>query len=149
VKTVFDKNTRLELIERINSLTESSKPLWGKMNVGQMIKHCALWEEMIHQNKEYKRVFIGRLFGKALLKKEMATPGMRKNNPTIPELVVTDTDIPFSTEKEKLVALVNKYEQYSPPDLSFIHPFFGKMTRDEVGRFAYKHIDHHLRQFAS
>jgi hypothetical protein len=148
VKTVFDKNTRNELILRINSLTGNSQPLWGKMTVGQMIKHCALWEEMIHQNKKFKRVFIGRLFGKALLKKEMANPTMRKSNPTIPELVVTDTDIPFSSEKEKLIALINRYEQYSHPDYSFVHPFFGKMTREQVGQFAYKHIDHHLRQFA-
>ena len=27
------------------------------------------------------------------------------------------------------------------------HPIFGEMNRDEWGKIAYKHIDHHFRQF--
>lgn len=29
----------------------------------------------------------------------------------------------------------------------FMHPFFGKITREQIGYLAYKHDDHHLRQF--
>jgi len=28
-----------------------------------------------------------------------------------------------------------------------MHPFFGKMTKEQVGYLAYKHTDHHLWQF--
>ena len=51
MNTIFDKTTRDELINRINSLNENSMAQWGKMNVYQMIKHCRLWEEMM-QNKQ-------------------------------------------------------------------------------------------------
>lgn len=46
VKTIFDKETRAELLKRVNSLNENSSRHWGKMNVYQMIKHCILCEEM-------------------------------------------------------------------------------------------------------
>jgi hypothetical protein len=36
-------------------------------------------------------------------------------------------------------------KNYSNED--FIHDFFGKMTKEQIGVFAYKHTDHHLRQF--
>lgn len=58
MKTVFDKETRDELIARIGSLNEKSKGLWGKMNVYQMIKHCSIWEEMMQSDQNLKRVFI-------------------------------------------------------------------------------------------
>jgi hypothetical protein len=27
------------------------------------------------------------------------------------------------------------------------HTFFGKITKEQAGQLAYKHADHHLRQF--
>ncbi|MEO6305792.1 MAG: DUF1569 domain-containing protein [Bacteroidia bacterium] len=51
----------------------------------------------------------------------------------------------MSKEKNKWVSLIEHYEKFSNPD--FIHPFFGKMTEAQIGVMAYKHSDHHLRQF--
>ena len=47
MKSIFEKEIRDGLINRINSLTENSQAQWGKMNVYQMIRHCRLWEEMM------------------------------------------------------------------------------------------------------
>lgn len=30
---------------------------------------------------------------------------------------------------------------------AYLHDFFGKMTREQIGIFAFKLMDHHLRQF--
>ena len=148
MKTIFDKSTRGELINRINALNENSTAKWGKMNVYQMLKHCTLWQEMILQNKKYKRAFIGLFLGKMLLKNEVKDDRpMKQNNPTIPELKISETNGDIESEKIKLISLMNEYSQYSFPDFSFVHPFFGKMTKEQIGYHAYKHIDHHLRQF--
>ena len=45
----------------------------------------------------------------------------------------------------KWIALIEGYAQYSNTD--FVHAFFGKMTKEQVGIMTYKHTDHHLRQF--
>lgn len=39
VKNLFDPAVKHEIIVRINKLAPESKPLWGKMNVAQMLAH--------------------------------------------------------------------------------------------------------------
>ncbi len=150
MKTVFDKATREELVKRINTLDESRKAQWGKMNVNQMLTHAALWDEMVIRNKKYKRPLIGVLLGGLFLKKELKDDRpMRHNNPTIPDLEIKEVSGDVATLKKRWISMINEYGMYSFPDHSFVHPFFGKMTKEQVGHFAYKHTDHHLRQFKS
>ena len=147
MKTIFDKATRDELIVRINTLNENSTAQWGKMNVYQMLKHCTLWEEWIASNKKHKQQFIGRLFGKMALKNVLKDDApLRRNTPTLSELRIKDNG-DVESEKKKWIALIEQNAHFSNPD--FVHSFFGKMTKEQVGQMAYKHTDHHLRQFNS
>ena len=145
MKTVFDKITRDELIARINTLDENNTAQWGKMNVYQMVKHCGLWEEMISGRLKCKRSFLGRVFGQMALKGFLKEDILRPNSPSAPELMVRDNDGSVSSEKTKWIALIEENANFSNP--YFMHPFFGKMTKEQIGFLAYKHIDHHLRQF--
>ncbi len=147
MRTIFDDDVRGQIIGRLNKLTAENQPLWGKMSPAQMVKHNRLWEEMIHENKLFSRPLIGRLIGPLILKKVLRTPEFRKNSPTIPEMLVTDVDVDLNEERGQLIALLNSYPKYHWPDNSFIHPFFGKMTREQIGKMAYLHLDHHLKQF--
>jgi hypothetical protein len=148
MKTIFDDTTREEIINRIDTLNEKSTAQWGKMNVYQMLKHCVLCEAMYLGKKKYNRKFIGLLFGRIGLKNLMKdeTP-LQRNAPTSNAFKVTETDGDIQAEKKKWVALIKEYEHYSNED--FVHWFFGKMTKEQVGYFVYKHTDHHLRQFNS
>jgi len=148
MKTIFDKTTRDELITRINTLDESSKAAWGKMNVYQALKHCTLWDEWVQSGKANKQAFIGRLFGSMALKKVLKNESpLGHNSPTLPELRIKETSGDIAAEKKKWISLINEYAHFSNP--GFIHTFFGKMTKEQVGQMAYKHADHHLRQFNS
>jgi Protein of unknown function (DUF1569) len=147
MKTIFDPATKNELIARISSLNENSTAQWGKMNVYQMVKHCVLWEEMALGKKKYKRSFIGYLFGKMALRNIIKDEKpLARNTPTVPEFKVKENGN-ISDEKAKWVSLIQEYAHFSNHD--FEHPFFGKMTKEQIGYMAYKHIDHHLRQFNS
>jgi hypothetical protein len=88
---------------------------------------------------------MGRLFGKMALKNVLKDEAhLRKNTPTIPELKI-DSDGDLAAEKAKWSERMKAYEAFSNDD--FIHPFFGRMTREQIGYVVYKHADHHLRQF--
>lgn len=146
MKTVFDKQTRDDLIGRIESLNENSTAQWGKMNVYQMLKHCTIAEEMYLGKTQYNRTFLGRLFGKIALKNLLKDEKpMSKNAPTSAHFIVNETTGDVTAEKKKWIALINEYAEYSNDE--FEHWFFGKMTKEQVGQFVYKHTDHHLRQF--
>jgi hypothetical protein len=129
---------------RINKLTENSKAQWGKMTVGQMMKHCTQWEELALGKQNYKQSFIGKLFGKIALKDMLKDVPMKKNVPTVPSFKIKG-NVDVAEEKKKWIALMKEYDHYSSD--GFFHPFFGKLTKEQAGFMGYKHIDHHLRQF--
>src|SRR5579871_2688789 len=118
MKTIFDKSIREQVIERINSLNENSIAQWGKMNVSQMIKHCAQWDEMALGKTLYKQSFIGKLFGKIALKDMLKDEPVKKNLPTVPSFKIT-TSGDVASEKKKWISLLNEYEHY--PIDTFIH----------------------------
>ncbi|MEO6550453.1 MAG: DUF1569 domain-containing protein [Ferruginibacter sp.] len=145
MKTIFDQTTRDEIINRINTLNENSSVQWGKMNVCQMVKHCTLWEQMIQGDKIYKQAFIGLLFGKMALKTVLKDESpLKRNTPTIGEFVIKESTCNLSLEKSNWITSIKEYSNFHKP--TFLHPFFGKMTREQVGYLVYKHVDHHLRQ---
>ena len=147
MKTIFDPATTEQLIERIRALQPGNKAAWGKMSVWQMLKHCTLSEEMFLGKKVYKRLFIGRLFGAMVLKGMLKNENpLRKNQPTHPVLKIAGEGN-FEAERSKWIGLLKEYQHFS--DQYFVHPFFGKMSKVQVGQFVYKHTDHHLRQFGN
>ncbi len=146
MKSILDINTTTELIERIKLLKPTDKAQWGKMDAFQMLKHCTMSEEMYQGKTAYKRLFIGRLFGRMGLNGVLknADP-MKKNQPTHPDFMVKGSG-DFEAERQKWIALLQAYQQFQP--LGFVHPFFGAMTKEQIGQYVYKHTDHHLRQFS-
>jgi|SRR5690554_54141 len=148
MRTIFDINTRTALIGRIEKINEENKAKWGKMNVFQMLKHNTYWNRWIlgKENHTYKQAFMGKLFGKIVLKKMIKDEKpFDKNIPTSSQFKAKDLNGDLEKEKAKWISLIKEYENYQNPN--FVHDFFGKMTKEEIGILVHKHCDHHLRQF--
>lgn len=147
MKSVFYKDTRDEVVSRINSLNEASKAQWGKMTVAQMVRHCTLCEEYYYGNISVKRSFLGRLLGKIAIKSILKddASGFRKNASTPLQFKVSEINLDLETEKANWKSFMEKYETFK--NERFKHWFFGEMTKEQLGQFIYKHTDHHLRQF--
>jgi len=145
MKSILDQPARQELITRINQLDENSKAQWGKMNVYQMLKHCVLCEELYLGKTKHRRAFMGRIFGRAglknILREDKPFP---MNAPTSDAFKVKEETGDIESEKKRWITLIEEYGNYSN---DFVHWFFGRMNKDQVGQFVYKHNDHHLRQF--
>lgn len=145
METIFNQKTVDGLTDRINQLKTTNNAQWGKMNAYQMLKHCTLNEEMFQGKRQYKRLFMGKLFGRMALNGILKDDKpMKKNQPTHPEFKIKGNGN-FETEKAKWIDLLNGYNGFS--NTNFVHPFFGKMTKEEIGKYIFKHTDHHLRQF--
>ena len=146
MKQLFDAEVRAEVIKRINSLETSSTALWGKMSVHQMVKHCIIWDEWVQGTHKpvYKQLLIGWIFGRMALKGNVKDDRpIKKNMPTGRDFTVKEEGGDLEVLKSAWIALLGGYAHYSNP--AFVHDFFGRMTRDEIGIFAYKHADHHLQ----
>lgn len=146
MNSVFETSIREELIKRINSLKDNHNAQWGKMNAFQMAKHCTHCDDMFLGKIKIKRVLIGRLIGKMILKKSLKDNSpFGKNSPTAPILTTTNDSGDIELQKKEWISRIEEYAHYNNPN--FVHPFFGAMKKDQVGYFVYKHTDHHLRQF--
>lgn len=113
-----------------------------------MVRHCTMCEEMMQGQIIIKRVFIGRLLGKMILKKVLKDERpFGKNAPTSSILKTVGQTGDIQQQKKEWI---NRIEQYAGfTNLDFVHPFFGPMTKEQIGFFVYKHTDHHLRQFSA
>jgi hypothetical protein len=148
MKSIFDKSTREELIDRITSLNDNGSAQWGKMNAYQMVKHNTYWNGWIlgKENHAYKQAFLGKVFGRLALRKMIQDEKpFDKHIPTSSQFQVKETKGDLEAEKLKWISLTQAYENYANPD--FVHDFFGKMTQEQIGILVFKHSDHHLRQF--
>ncbi|MBT8186732.1 MAG: DUF1569 domain-containing protein [Croceitalea sp.] len=147
MKSLFDTIAHQELLDRINKLNKNSKANWGKMTVGQVMRHCqfplnlALGKESIPEpNPIMKFMFKG-------FKKSMYNDKPWKHNlPTVKQFKVVE-DHDFDEAKQALIELVNKFHEEKTRTTWEPHPSFGSFTPEQWGQMQYKHLDHHLRQF--
>lgn len=145
MKSLFDLEVQQEILERIDNLSESKKPLWGKMNSSQMLYHCQCPLQIALGKKDYglkPNFFFKLLFKKSLYNDKL----WRKNLPTVRQFKILDNKN-YSNEK---IVLIDLIQEFSTKDTTYPfpeHPAFGKFTNEQWGQMQYKHLDHHLRQF--
>lgn len=149
MKSIFDQNTREEIIARIDSLNLQHKAQWGKMTVTQMVRHCALCDEYYFGKISISRSALGLLFGKSAIKKILKdeNSSFARNAPTAPQFKVNEKIDDLSSEKENWKAVIRHYATYN--EENFVHWFFGKISKEQMGQFIYKHSHHHLQQFGA
>lgn len=146
--SLYSESTIAELKSRIDQIDPSASPLWGKMTAYQMVRHCILAEQLYLGQLKEKRTFIGRLFGKIALR-QMLKPDSQapKNSPTHPKLVIKDS-VEIGPQIQEWKTLLDQYPGMAgKKDAKVLHPFFGTLDHSQIDTMAYKHIDHHLRQF--
>ena len=147
MESLFVQATTDKLVYRIKKLQPDSRPLWGKMNVGQMLAHCQMPLKIAVKDIKPKRSFVGMLFGSIVRKRVLNEKPFAKNLPTDKTFVFTDQRN-VEEESQKLIELIQRFNTVGPEGITKDpHPFFGSMTPDEWSLLTYKHTDHHLRQF--
>jgi len=150
MRTIFNQIDRREIISRIQLLNEHSRNQWGRMNVYQMVKHNVIWSEWIlgKDGHSTKQTIMGKLFGRKSLQRMIRDfKPLPKYVPTSSRFKIREKEGSLDDVKQQWRDLVLELEDFDND--KFLHDFFGVMTKGEVGILAYKHFDHHLRQFGA
>ena len=146
--SILNKNNRVEIVSRMQSLSASSTGRWGSLNVAGMLQHLRLSARMtlgeLPTVSANKRAF--QMFPlKHLILYVLPFP---KGAPTATELKPV-TVASFEEERTALLELLERIGtgplEGSGPD----HPLFGPLTWREWGVVTYKHANHHLKQFGA
>jgi hypothetical protein len=149
IENMFDPKGKEKMLHRINSLTPDSKALWGKMTVDQMLAHCNVAYEIVHEpGKHSPPGIVGKFFARVFAKGTvMGDKPYQKNSPTAPMFVIKDPKN-FEKEKARMIAYINKtFEQGAGHYEGLENMTFGKLSAKEWNTLFSKHLDHHLRQF--
>ncbi len=145
IKDLFDPAVKQEIIDRINKLTPDTERKWGKMNVSQMLAHLQAPIEVAYDTRIVKGNLLIKMMVPFFKSSLYNDKPWKTSLPTDKTFITTGEVKDFETEKNKLLGLVEKFSESAIRDTP--HPIFGKMTNMQWSNAAWKHIDHHLRQF--
>ncbi len=149
MKNILRDADRKEVLERIGRVRPDSERRWGRMSPHGMVCHLAdsfagvLGERAISDRST--------LFGRTGMKWiALSTPfPWPKGVPTMPEADQERQGTPPVDFDADLARMLDLAESFGArlDEATMRHPIFGRMTRAEWGRWGYRHVDHHARQF--
>jgi len=145
---IFLPETTNEFIRRINCLSGNEKPLWGKMNVGQMFSHCCLpYQQILGENTDRPPLFMRTLMQWFFRKSMTNDQPYKQNLPTGPAFIRSGIH-EVESERQALIAYVEAIANFGADRMAAIPSLsLGKLSAEEWSNMLYKHLDHHLRQF--
>jgi hypothetical protein len=148
MKNMFEATAVQEIKARLVRLKPESHRQWGTMDAPEAVEHCARGMELALGDRKPPRKFMGRVLGPIIKPLALGNDEpMRRNSPTIEELVVADAG-DLEMRRERLNTLIDRFLTAGPGGCtSHPHSFFGRLTPDQWAELMYKHLDHHLRQF--
>ena len=144
--SLWEERSRRSLAERAGRLTPDRRAQWGKMTCPQMLTHVndQLRMSMGEIPAKDRRVPVRYPPLKQLIIFSLPWP---QGVPTAPELLTRiDTSV-WATEVEAFGKLLAQFAARGPNETWPSHPAFGTLSRQGWGVLAYRHVDHHFRQF--
>lgn len=136
--------------KRLASLTPDAERRWGRMSPHQAICHQADALEMAlgrRPSTPRKPSMPLPLLKFVALRLPVAWP---QGVPTVKE---ADQEIDgtqpgdFDEDRDRVDQLLQEFAQAPDNTKQLVHPIFGRLSVADWGRWAYRHSDHHLRQF--
>lgn len=145
MNSLFDPEARGRVVARVGRLTPGAVRQWGQMSVAEVQVHLAGQLRMALGELPVapKRVPLRYPVLKQLAVYWLPWP---KGAPTAPELRATPP-AEWESDRAALLELIERFAARGPREKWPDHPAFGRLSGRAWGVLAYRHLDHHLRQF--
>jgi hypothetical protein len=150
MKTIADPDVLRSLIERVRELRPENARRWGTLTAHEMLCHLGDATEMVLRIRPRRNNVTMRhrpVFKGLWLWSAVRFPHGVKTNPSHDPKVDGTRPGVFEADRERLIARLEAIATAAPGTLEPVHGLFGTMSLQDWQRWAYKHTDHHLRQF--
>jgi hypothetical protein len=137
------------LVARLGKLHDKRPRAWGKMTPHEMLCHLndCFTGVMGERPLTSADTWASRTIVKYLaLHTSVTWPKGKSTRPELDQTIGGTRPLDFERDRSQTIALLRRFA--SPEVTCVNHPFFGPLTREEWMIWAYRHTDHHLRQFA-
>ena len=149
MKSLLHPDDMRDMVRRLNTLQPESDARWGRMSSHQAVCHLsdgfrvALGERPTDEPSTLAARTVFRFVSATL------PIAWMRNAPTaaaIDQGRGGTAPGEFQADVDELTVLINRFTAAVEGGMD-PHPFLGKLTRGEWGRWGYRHMDHHLTQF--
>ena len=150
MKTVADPAVSRIIIDRLRSVRPGSARRWGTLTAHEMLCHLGDGLDMVlgARPREHPVRLRRRTLIKALgLWTPMPWPHGWQTNPMHDPRRGGTRPTEFERDRRRVIDGIERLAGARPDSVERAHGFFGIMTLEDWQRWAYKHTDHHLRQF--
>ncbi len=152
MKTLARQRDREEILTRLHAVRPDSARLWGRMSAHQMI--CHLSDSFLavrgHRAVSDASSPLHRTIVKWIaLYAPLRWPSGIETRPEIDQEIGGTRPTDFAADRAQLEALVELVTTRAAASEWQPHPIFGRMSAAAWLRWAYLHMDHHLRQFGA
>ena len=150
MKTLANPAVLESVMDRLARLTPESRRRWGTLTPHEMLCHLGDAFEMVLGIRPRRRPVpmrrrpIMKLVG---LRMPIRWPHGWPTNPMHDPRAQGTRPTEFASDLARLIAAIERLSASSPGDVEPAHGLFGIMSLTDWQRWAYKHADHHLRQF--
>ena len=144
--TLFDPTDHADMLTRLDRLTPESQPLWGTMSAGRMLCHlCDYFDLALGRTtaRQYGSAFARKMARFVVFGLRLPFP---KNVRTLPEFLVTDP-AEFEADRTRLKQQMEDFVSRKDESDWPANPVFERLSGRQWADLAYRHNDHHLRQF--
>jgi len=149
LKTILNERDRSEVMERISKMRDDSPREWGRMTPNQAICHLTdAFSACLGERPAADRsnVFTRSLLRLLAISSPMPWPKGVKTMPEVDQEIDGTPPTGLAPDLARLRSVVDRFLEEMDP-ASMRHPIFGAMSAAEWGRWGYRHVDHHARQF--
>jgi hypothetical protein len=151
MKSLGNPRDRQEILDRLSFLQPNIPARWGSMSCPQMV--CHLSDSFRVRLGEKTVASLDNLFTRTALKwaalyLPVPWPHGFKAPPEIDQRAGGTRPQQFERDVQELRTLFERFVNLGP-DVVMRHPYFGPISEWECLRWAYLHMDHHLRQFGA
>jgi hypothetical protein len=150
MKTMARPQDKAEIIRRLRTVQPESTRRWGRMTAHQMVCHLSDSFRLVTQQKSASPasgILQTTLIKWIALYGPLRWPAGVPTRPEMDQEVGGTMPVDFAADLAELEALL---EIVTTPAKGYdwpAHPIFGRMSEAAWMRWAYLHVDHHLRQF--
>jgi DNA-binding transcriptional ArsR family regulator len=150
MKTLARDLDKIEILSRLKALGPDTRARWGRMSAHQMVCHLSDAFRMAIGRKPVSQA--SSLRHRTLVKwialyAPLKWPAGLATRPEVDQELGGTRPTEFAADVAELEALV---EAITAPARRVdwpVHPIFGPLSESAWLRWAYLHMDHHLRQF--
>lgn len=149
MKTLAARHNCKEVLDRLDTVMETDRPMWGRMTAHQMLCHLADSYSLGLGERTARpaTTFLQRTLVKwVALSSPFPWPHGVPTRPEMEQGVGGTAPVDFQNDHTKLVDIIQRFAEHSSLG-SHPHPMFGTMSNADWLRWGYLHVDHHLRQF--